>query len=73
MSINTFVDQNIIEMAPEVNDEPAGVDGLALDQELDGFFEAFVVAHHEQVPVELLLIQAGVQSLGGCVVPYAIP
>ena len=50
-------------MTSEVYDQPAGVHRLPLYQELDGLFEALVVAHHEEVPVELLLIQTSVRSL----------
>ena len=50
-------------MTSQVNDQLAGVHRLPLHQELDGLFEALVVAHHEQVPVELVLIQTGVRSL----------
>ena len=50
-------------MTSQVNDQLAGVHRLPLHQELYGLFEALVVAHHEHVPVELVLIQTGVRSL----------
>ena len=59
----TFFDGDIIEMVSQVKNNPTGVHGFPFNQELDCLLEAFVVAQHEELLVQLILIRTGVRSL----------
>ena len=64
----TFFDGDIIEMVSQVKNNPTGVHGFPFNQELDCLLEAFVVAQHEELLVQLILIRTGVRSLNWCIV-----